>query len=162
AAGDLQARLDDPARDEIAELAASLDGTARQLETSFAELKRSRGELEVLLESMQDAVLSVDPNARLKWVNGSFKRLLNSFAHVGAPLAETARDPDLLAAVRSALRGETAHALARSLAYGRVFEVMASPMPGGAAIAVLHDITETERVERTRRDFIANVSHELR
>jgi two-component system phosphate regulon sensor histidine kinase PhoR len=162
AAGDLHARLDDPARDEIAQLAAALDRTARQLETSFAELKRSRGELEVLLESMQDAVLSVDRDGRLLWVNGALKRLLNSSALIGAPLAETARDPDLLAAVRGALRGEVSHANARTLGAGRVFDVMAAPMPGGAAVAVLHDITQIEQVERTRRDFIANVSHELR
>jgi two-component system phosphate regulon sensor histidine kinase PhoR len=35
-------------------------------------------------------------------------------------------------------------------------------MPGGGVVAVLRDLTETERVEKTRRDFIANVSHELR
>jgi two-component system phosphate regulon sensor histidine kinase PhoR len=35
-------------------------------------------------------------------------------------------------------------------------------MPGGGAVAVLRDLTETERMEKTRRDFIANVSHELR
>ncbi len=45
---------------------------------------------------------------------------------------------------------------------GRIFEVNASPMPGGGAVAVLHDITRIEQVERTQRDFVANVSHELR
>ncbi len=45
---------------------------------------------------------------------------------------------------------------------GRIFEVNASPMPGGGAVAVLHDITRIEEVERTQRDFVANVSHELR
>ena len=45
---------------------------------------------------------------------------------------------------------------------GRTFDVTAAPMPGGGAVAVLRDLTETERVEKTRRDFIANVSHELR
>jgi two-component system phosphate regulon sensor histidine kinase PhoR len=45
---------------------------------------------------------------------------------------------------------------------GRIFEVIASPMPGGGAVAVLHDITRVEQVERTQRDFVANVSHELR
>jgi two-component system phosphate regulon sensor histidine kinase PhoR len=44
----------------------------------------------------------------------------------------------------------------------RTFDVTAAPMPGGGAVAVLRDLTETERVEKTRRDFIANVSHELR
>jgi two-component system phosphate regulon sensor histidine kinase PhoR len=45
---------------------------------------------------------------------------------------------------------------------GRTFDVTAAPLPGGGAVAVLRDLTETERVEKTRRDFIANVSHELR
>jgi len=45
---------------------------------------------------------------------------------------------------------------------GRIFEVNASPMPGGGAVAVLHDITRIEQMERTQRDFVANVSHELR
>jgi two-component system phosphate regulon sensor histidine kinase PhoR len=49
-----------------------------------------------------------------------------------------------------------------SLLPGRIFEVIASPMPGGGAVAVLHDITRVEQVERTQRDFVANVSHELR
>ncbi len=49
-----------------------------------------------------------------------------------------------------------------SLMPGRIFEVNASPMPGGGAVAVLHDITRIEEVERTQRDFVANVSHELR
>jgi two-component system, OmpR family, phosphate regulon sensor histidine kinase PhoR len=40
--------------------------------------------------------------------------------------------------------------------------VTAAPLPDGGAVAVLRDLTETERVEKTRRDFIANVSHELR
>ena len=45
---------------------------------------------------------------------------------------------------------------------GKIFDVTAAPMAGGGAVAVLHDLTEIERVEKTRRDFIANVSHELR
>src|SRR6202021_1052601 len=49
-----------------------------------------------------------------------------------------------------------------SLLPRRIFEVNASPMPGGGAVAVLHDITRIEQVERTQRDFVANVSHELR
>src|SRR5207245_3852690 len=53
-------------------------------------------------------------------------------------------------------------ARAASILPGRSFDVTAAPMPGGSAVAVLRDLTETERIEKTRRDFIANVSHELR
>ena len=79
------------------------------------------------------------------------------------PLVETVRDPDFLSAVRAASEARKVFtARAASIVPGRTFDVTASPMPGGGAVAVLRDLTETERVEKTRRDFIANVSHELR
>jgi len=73
------------------------------------------------------------------------------------------RDPDFLRAVRSvSLAHKVFTARATSILPGRTFDVTAAPMPGGGAVAVLRDLTETERMEKTRRDFIANVSHELR
>ncbi|MGA9976764.1 MAG: ATP-binding protein, partial [Candidatus Sulfotelmatobacter sp.] len=78
-------------------------------------------------------------------------------------VVETIRDPDFLAAVREATAArEVKTARATSIVPGRAFDVTAAPLPGGGAVAVLRDLTETERVEKTRRDFIANVSHELR
>jgi two-component system phosphate regulon sensor histidine kinase PhoR len=75
----------------------------------------------------------------------------------------TVRDPEVLECVKSALESRTiCEKKTTSLAPGRIFEVNASPIPGGGAVAVLHDITQVEQVERTQRDFVANVSHELR
>jgi two-component system phosphate regulon sensor histidine kinase PhoR len=78
-------------------------------------------------------------------------------------VVETIRDPDFLATVNAATADkEVKTARATSIVPGRAFDVTAAPLPGGGAVAVLRDLTETERVEKTRRDFIANVSHELR
>ena len=78
-------------------------------------------------------------------------------------LVETVRDPDFLAAVLAQVNLEPClWRRASSIIPGRTFDVTAAPMPGGGAVAVLRDLTETERVEKTRRDFIANVSHEIR
>jgi two-component system phosphate regulon sensor histidine kinase PhoR len=78
-------------------------------------------------------------------------------------VVETIRDPDFLATVREATATRKVKtARATSIVPGRTFDVTAAPLPGGGAVAVLRDLTETERVEKTRRDFIANVSHELR
>jgi two-component system phosphate regulon sensor histidine kinase PhoR len=78
-------------------------------------------------------------------------------------VVETIRDPDFLATVKAATATKQVQtARATSIAPGRAFDVTAAPLPDGGAVAVLRDLTETERVEKTRRDFIANVSHELR
>ena len=163
AAGDLTARIAEPSRDEIGQVAAVLDKTARQLEQNFAALQTSQRQLETLLNSMQDAVIAVAPDGRVQWANRSMDRLLPQRTRLNAPVVETVRDPDFLRAVRSATEArKVTSARAASILPGRSFDVTAAPMPGGGAVAVLRDLTETERIEKTRRDFIANVSHELR
>jgi len=163
AAGDLTARISEPSRDEIGQVAAALDKTARQLEENFAALQTSQRQLETLLNSMQDAVIAVASDGRVQWANRSMDRLLPQRTRLNAPVVETVRDPDFLRAVRSATEDrKVSSARAASILPGRSFDVTAAPMPGGSAVAVLRDLTETERIEKTRRDFIANVSHELR
>jgi two-component system phosphate regulon sensor histidine kinase PhoR len=86
-----------------------------------------------------------------------------SAVRIGQALVQIIRDPDVLGCVKNALEQRTvSEGRSTSLLPGRIFEVTASPMPGGGAVAVLHDITRIEQVERTQRDFVANVSHELR
>ncbi|HXZ80190.1 MAG TPA: ATP-binding protein [Terriglobales bacterium] len=163
AAGDLSARIDQRSSDEIATVAAFLDKTARRLERGFEELETSRKELETLLNSMQEAVIAVAADSRVLWANERMIKLIPSGVRLDAPLAETIRDPDFLRAVDSAAKSHAVQAARVSwTAVGRAFKVTAAPMPGGGAVAVLHDLTDIERVEKTRRDFIANVSHELR
>jgi two-component system phosphate regulon sensor histidine kinase PhoR len=163
AAGDLTARIADPRGDDFGKITASLDAAARQTELNFAILQNSQHQLETLLNSMEDAVIAVDPEQRVQWANQSMDRLVPQGTRLNAPVVETVRDPDFLHAVRGAIESRTVlTARATSILPARTFEVTAAPMPGGGAVAVLRDLTETERVEKTRRDFIANVSHELR
>jgi two-component system phosphate regulon sensor histidine kinase PhoR len=163
AEGDLKARVQDNAMDEIGRLGGALDKTARQVERSFAAVRSSQRQLETLLNSMQDAVIAVSADGLVQWANQSMDLLIPQRVRLNAPVVETVRDPDFLAAVKSATTvKEVKTARATSIVPGRAFDVTAAPLPGGGAVAVLRDLTETERVEKTRRDFIANVSHELR
>ena len=162
-AGDLTARISATSLDEIGQVATALDKTARRLEESFFAVQTSQRQLETLLNSMQDAVIAVGADGRVQWANRSMERLVVHRTRLQAPIVETVRDPQFLAAVRDATEGKKiASARAGSIVPGRSFDVTAAPLPGGGAVAVLRDLTETERVEKTRRDFIANVSHELR
>jgi two-component system, OmpR family, phosphate regulon sensor histidine kinase PhoR len=161
--GDLRARVDDPHSDEIGRVAAAVDKSAQQVERSFAAVRSSQRQLETLLNSMQDAVIAVSSDGLVRWANQPMDRLVPQRTRLNAPVVETVRDPDFLAAVKAASETkEVKTARATSIVPGRAFDVTAAPLPDGGAVAVLRDLTETERVEKTRRDFIANVSHELR
>jgi two-component system, OmpR family, phosphate regulon sensor histidine kinase PhoR len=163
ATGDLTARIDEKSGDEIGQVAASLDKTASRLQENFEALQTSQRQLETLLNSMQDAVIATGEDDRVQWANQAMDELIPQKTRRDALLVETVRDPDFLAAVHEASQlRRVSTARAASILPGRTFDVTAAPMPGGGAVAVLRDLTETERVEKTRRDFIANVSHELR
>jgi len=161
--GDLRARVDDRPLDEIGRVAAAIDKTAGQVERSFAAVRSSQRQLETLLNSMQDAVIAVSSDGLVQWANQPMDRLVRQHTRLNAPVVETIRDPDFLAAVKAATTAKQVKtARATSIVQGRAFDVTAAPLPDGGVVAVLRDLTETERVEKTRRDFIANVSHELR
>ncbi|MDE3105352.1 MAG: PAS-domain containing protein [Acidobacteriota bacterium] len=148
-------------------LAYAISVVSTRVENLLAQSAASRDELAAMVDSMQDAVLALDAAGRIQWANQHMKRLLAQAAftsvRVGHALVQTIRDPDTLDCVRTALQERVVtERRTTTLLPGHIFEVSASPMPGGGAVAVLHDITRIEQVERTQRDFVANVSHELR
>ncbi|HEY4379646.1 MAG TPA: ATP-binding protein [Acidobacteriaceae bacterium] len=151
--------------DGIVEL---LQQASERLERTLAAAGEERLQLEALLDSMQDAVVAVDSAGRIQWTNQRMQRLIpgvseHSPVRLGHALVQTIRDPDLLGCVKAALEERVVcERRATTMVPGRIFEVNASPMPGGGAVAVLHDVTRIEQVEHTQRDFVANVSHELR
>jgi two-component system, OmpR family, phosphate regulon sensor histidine kinase PhoR len=149
-------------------LAGAISLASDRVERVLNDTAESRRELEAMIDSMQDAVVAVDPAGRIQWTNQRMQRLMpgtsvSGAIRVGHALVQTIRDPDVLECVRIALEQRIIdERRSTSLLPGRIFEISASPMPGGGAVAVLHDITRIEQVERTQRDFVANVSHELR
>jgi len=149
-------------------LARAISAASAHVESVLNNTAESRRELEAMIDSMQDAVVAVDQAGRIQWTNQRMEKLLpassmGAAVRVGHALVQTIRDPDVLECVSAALEERTvSERRSTSLLPGRIFEVAASPMPGGGAVAVLHDITRIEQVERTQREFVANVSHELR
>lgn len=163
AAGDLSARIAESSGDEIGQMAMALDRTARQLQDNFAEVRESRAQLEALLNSMNDGVIAVSPDLKILWANQAMQRIVHHPVQVGAPVIELVRHPDFLGTLRRALQSKKREsAIVASFSGRRSFSVTAEPLPNGGVVSVLHDISEIERVEKTRRGFIANVSHELR
>ena len=158
----------EPAFSDFDGLASAISMTSSQVERALYAADESRRELEAMIDSMLDAVVAVDQAGRIQWTNQRMQRLMPASLAAGAvrighSLVQTIRDPDVLECVRVALEDRVVtERRSTSLLPGKIFEVAASPMPGGGAVAVLHDITRIEQVEKTQKEFVANVSHELR
>jgi two-component system phosphate regulon sensor histidine kinase PhoR len=157
------------AEDELGALAHSLNSTATQLRDLVERLSLESARRQAILSSMVEGVLAVDNELRVTFCNEAFARAVGFSSPVPErlPLLELARDPGLLDMLtRVLVSGESVkQRLQLPAAEGRTFEVQAAPLAAPSrrgAIAILHDITDLERLERVRKDFVANVSHELR
>jgi len=108
----------------------------RQLEAS----SESRRKLEALLDSMQDAVTSVDGAGRIVWANVPMQKLVaesSGSVRAGHSLVQTIRSPEILECVQEALeKREYVEMRPVSMPMGRIFAVSAAPMPEGGAVVV--------------------------
>lgn len=169
--------LDDPpadpelfrADDELGVLGRSMSRVPPRVRELVQRVGIEAQRREAILAGMVEALLAVDQHLKVVLCNDAFARVAGvpSGIEPGTPLVRMVRDPVLVDLLRHVL--ETGIPSRRRLQLGSSegpwFEVNVAPlaMPAGpGAIALLHDITELERLERIRKDFVANVSHELR
>jgi two-component system phosphate regulon sensor histidine kinase PhoR len=159
-------RPHEDASDDLGSLERSIAGVAKELRRLLDRLRFENARREAILSSMAEGVLAVDPDLRVTFCNTAFLKAIGFRGAVfeGLSLLELVRDTGLHQLMREVLASGEPQKL-RFKFYGRTFEVQATPlaMPSGrGAIAILHDITDLERLEQVRKDFVANVSHELR
>src|SRR5258707_406233 len=132
--------------------AVAADRTARRREENFAAVRESRSELEALLNSMTDGVIAVSAEMKVLWANQAITDIVHQPVRMGAPVTDLVRHPDFLSTLRAALQSKQRESsIAASLAGRRSFSITAEPLPDGGVVSVLHDISEIERVEKTRR-----------
>jgi two-component system phosphate regulon sensor histidine kinase PhoR len=155
--------------DDLGSLERSIEGVAKELRRLLDRLRFESARREAILSSMAEGVLAVDPDLRVTFCNTAFLKAIGfrGASFEGLSLLELVRDTGLHQLLREVLATGDPQQLRFKLsaAYGRTFEVQATSlaMPTGrGAIAILHDITDLERLEQVRKDFVANVSHELR
>ena len=163
ARGDLSRRVRPARRDELGALGSDLDALADQLQHRVADLEREREEMETLIDSMAEGVLAVDGEGRATRANPAARAIfgLGDREVRGLKPEEVARRAGFVQLVRRAAAGESLPPT--ELRYDeKHLLVTAEPLPRGGAVLVLLDITELRRLEGVRRDFVANVSHELK
>jgi len=147
---------------DIDALVQALRAMHRQLGDRFDELRREQAESAALVQSMVEGVIAADGRGHIVTANPAARRLLGYGPTEPLPdLAELFRVKAAREVVDVVLQGQAVQDRRLDMD-DRVFLVNARPLPTGGAVLVLHDLTEVRRLEAVRRDFVANVSHELK
>jgi two-component system, OmpR family, phosphate regulon sensor histidine kinase PhoR len=162
-------RMEPEPADELGSLSRSLNGMAEQMQNLIERLSLESARREAMLSSMVEGVLAVDHELCVTFCNESLAHAVGARVPIPdrLPLLELIRDPAFLNLLTRVLvtGASQKERLQLAAAEGRSFEIQAAPLEMRSrrgAIAILHDITDLERLERVRKDFVANVSHELR
>ena len=162
-AGNLEARARVTTGDELEELSDGLNAAAAALGEQIRIARAERDQLEGVLEGMVEGVVVTDRAGRVTLSNAALRRL---FGIEGSPEGKTAiealRNAEAADAIHAAIEGRPVEREIRlSWPTQRALALHAVGLSTGGSVGVLHDVTERERVEAIRRDFVANVSHEL-
>jgi two-component system phosphate regulon sensor histidine kinase PhoR len=171
--------IDSP--DELGHLARAFNSMSRELRRSLATVEADRNKLEAILASMVEGVVAVDGDERIVHINEVARRLLGvEPGDVGGkPIWEVVRLSEVIETLSGAMRREEVVHRVVHLPVGqppgvrpfaapdRVLDLRASPLEAGGeelagAVLVLEDVTQLRHLETLRRDFVGNVSHELK
>ena len=171
ASGKLDLRLSLPKAAELADLAEALNKMAQQLDARIDTITEERSQIQAILSSMIEGVLAVDSTGHIVSINKAAAELLGikSYGTEGLSVEEVVRNPEFQQFIRNTLEDRIRpeeDVLIRNEA-GKSLQLYGSVLTDNkgnrsGAVLVLHDITRTRRLEEIRRDFVANVSHELK
>lgn len=150
---------------QVPELAHHVDALRmmqHDLDTRFAELRNEREESRTLLEALSDGVIAADQRGSIVSANAAARRLLG-YGPTDAlpPLAELFHDRPHRALMSEVLSGASLERRDLELG-GRSVVLSARALEAGGILLVLSDVTDLRRLEKVRRDFVGNVSHELK
>ncbi len=169
--GDFGVDLDVGGPSEIIAVGEAMQHMAGRLQEQLETIAAERNELQAVMSSMVEGVLAVDCDEVVFGLNNSGARMLGVEvrAAMGRTIQEVGRNPRLTALVQEVLADSRTHEcdIHLTIPGERWVQVHGTPLlsADGALLGgllVLNDITRLRRLENMRRDFVANVSHELK
>ena len=161
ASGDLSRRPHLTAPGEVGDLATALHRMADQLAARLNALEADDALMIALIEALTEGVVAVDASRRIVRINESGRRLLGLRGEAPIPVDHLPRERGLREALDAALAGGVPPSTEVRVD-DRTLALTARPLASGGAVVALFDLTQTRRLETVRRDFVANVSHELK
>ncbi len=144
------------------EVLAELHRTLKSLETEREELTRALLRFRAAAQALPDGVIILDRDNHIEWANATARRQLGVDARrdAGSPVVNLVRHPDFVAYLRRLDYG--APLILRSTRSDAVLSIRIIEFGADRKLLSSRDVTSEERLDTMRRDFVANVSHELK
>ncbi|MAF52525.1 MAG: PAS domain-containing sensor histidine kinase [Chloroflexi bacterium] len=168
AEGDLEHRIASPSRDEAREAANAFNQMAATLQDMVSNLSSERNRLSAVLDTMPDGVIVTAEDGTVELVNHAAEWLLDRpfQREQGVQLSDIVRYNEVLQVVEDALSARVIRQIEFEINKGlRYLSAIATPVSARgnrSVVLTLHDLTRLRQVDTTRREFVSNVSHELR
>lgn len=162
---DLDNPLSNEGYEELSPLLRRIDSQQKQLRRQKAELKQKEDELNTIISSMNEGMVLLNPKGKIISMNPAAKRLLDAGEDcIGADMLVLSRDLALQEMLSLALQGRQEERILTF--HGESYQTAADPILFENAVKgvalFFFNVTEKEKAERIRREFTANVSHELK
>lgn len=146
---------------EFEAITDDLNAMSKRLHKAFSEIEGERQRLEIILKSIPDALLILGERGEIRLASASASEFFGGQPLAGRQYLEVFRSHEVAALVDAA-RLEGALVTGEVPMDDKWLLVRVSPLPSDETVMILHDITKERQLEAVRKDFIANVSHELK
>lgn len=162
---DLEHPLDNDSYEELSPLLSRISKQRAQIAEQLSELCRRTEEFEHITSSMKEGLVLIDESENILSINPAAMKIFSAEAGcVGKSFLTLDRSRELNSAIKSAF--ENGHSEMRREKDGFVYQLDISHIElnnfASGAVILAFDITEKESAEQARREFTANVSHELK
>ena len=162
---DLEHPLDNDSYEELAPLLGRISRQREQIDRQLRELQRKTDEFSQITRSMQEGLVLLDNHWTVLSINPAAQRLFGADAGcVGEDFLTVERSHEMSAAIEAAM--QNGHSEFRLRKNGRIYQLDLTRIDSGGEVAgavlLTFDITERENAEQNRREFTANVPHELK
>ena len=162
---DLDKPMDNDAYEELSPLLHRIHAQRQEIKKQVWALRQKQDEFEQITDNMKEALVLLDAKSRIVSINPAAKALFGADVNcIGKDLLTIDRKKDMRLAVSDAV--EQGQASFRTKINGREYQFDLSRIDSGGAVQgvviLAFDVTEQMNAERNRREFTANVSHELK
>lgn len=168
--GNFRSRLPVRGTDELSQVSRVMNDMSSRIESQMERLEQEKERLDAILRGMGEGLMVTDGAGAITLLNPAFCELFGiSPSLAGSRLIEITRHPDLNDCYRYVISEQTEHHREIIIPGARERVLLTHWVPLvddrrklSGVVAVFHDISDLKRLEKIRKDFVANVSHELK